>query len=85
MTWLHKGPFKYYVSKIVGGWGWPNAYVCLRGGWVGVERYLRNQKNQFFYQCSEKGWTNSKILVRTLYNAILRIARNFLETRALDP
>ena len=59
------GPFKYYVNKIVGGWGWPNAYVCLHGGWVGVERYLRNQKNQFFYQCSEKGWTNSKILVRT--------------------
>ena len=33
MTWLHKGPFKYYVSKIVGGW---------LGGWVGVARCLRN-------------------------------------------
>ena len=28
---LDKGPFKYYVSKIVGGWAWPNAYVFLRG------------------------------------------------------
>ena len=32
---LGKGPFKYYVSKKVGGWGWPNAYVCLQGVWVG--------------------------------------------------
>ena len=32
---LGNGPFKYYVSKKVGGWGMPNAYVCLHGGWVG--------------------------------------------------
>ena len=42
----HKGPFKYYVSKIVGGWGWPNDYVCLHSGWVGVAKCLRNQKNK---------------------------------------
>ena len=23
---LHKGPFKYYISKIVGGWGWPRIF-----------------------------------------------------------
>ena len=40
----HKGPFKYYVIKKVGGWVRPNAYVCLQGGWVGVARCLRNQK-----------------------------------------
>ena len=39
------GPFKYYVSKIVGGWVWPNDYVCLHGGWVGLARCLRNKKN----------------------------------------
>ena len=43
---LCKGPFKYYVSKIVGGWGWPNDYVCLHSGWVGVAKCLRNQKNK---------------------------------------
>ena len=26
-----------------GGWVWPNAYVCLQGGWVGVGKYLRNE------------------------------------------
>ena len=31
---VHKGPFKYYVSKKVGGWGMTNTYVCLHGGWV---------------------------------------------------
>ena len=39
-----QGPFKYYVSKKVGGWGMPNAYVFLHGGWVGLARCLRNQK-----------------------------------------
>ena len=43
---FYKGPFKYYVSKIVGGWGWPNDYVCLHSGWVGVAKCLRNQKNR---------------------------------------
>ena len=33
-----KGPFKYYVSKEVGGWGWPNADVCWQGGWMGVTK-----------------------------------------------
>ena len=42
---ITKGPFKYYVSKKVGGWGQPNAYVCLQGGWVGLEKCLRNHKN----------------------------------------
>ena len=28
----------------MGGWGWPNAYVCLQGGWVGVAKCLRNYK-----------------------------------------
>ena len=41
---MHKGPFKYYVIKKVGGWGWPNTYVCLQGGWVGVAKCLRNYK-----------------------------------------
>ena len=40
-----KGPFKYYVIKIVGGWVWPNAYVCLHSEWVGWVKCLRNQKN----------------------------------------
>ena len=40
---INKGPFKYYVSKIVGGWVWPIAYVCLHGGWVGEARFLHNQ------------------------------------------
>ena len=46
-----KGPFKYYVSKIVGGWVRPNAYVCLHSGWVGIAKCLRNQiteKTDFF-------------------------------------
>ena len=45
---MHKGPFKYYVNKKVGGWVWQNAYVCLQGGWVGVAKCLRNynQKDQ---------------------------------------
>ena len=29
----------------MGGWGWPNAYVSLQGGWVGLVKYLRNHKN----------------------------------------
>ena len=29
----------------MGVWGWPNAYICLHGGWVGLARCLRNQKN----------------------------------------
>ena len=41
---VHKGPFKYYVIKKVGGWVRPNAYVGLHDGWVGVARCLRNQK-----------------------------------------
>ena len=41
-----KGPFKYYVSKKVGGWGMPNAYVFLHGGWVGLARCLRNKRNE---------------------------------------
>ena len=49
LAWLfccyNKGPFKYYVIKKVGGWGWQNAYVCLQGGWVGVAKCLRNHKN----------------------------------------
>ena len=45
-TNLHKGPFKYYVCKKVGGWGMPNAYVFLHGGWVGLARCLRNQKTR---------------------------------------
>ena len=44
-TPLRKGPFKYYVSKKVSGWGMPNAYIFLHGGWVGLARCLRNQKN----------------------------------------
>ena len=43
---LAKGPFKYYVSKKVCGWGMPNAYVFLHGGWVGLARCLRNQKKK---------------------------------------
>ena len=35
---MHKGPFKYYVSKEVGGWGWPNADVSCQGGWVGAAK-----------------------------------------------
>ena len=27
------------------GWVRPNAYVCLHGGWVGLVKCLRNQKN----------------------------------------
>ena len=41
---LRKGPIKYYIIKIVGGWVWPNACVCLHGEWVGLARCLRNQK-----------------------------------------
>ena len=37
---VHKGPFKYYVIKIVGGWVWPNTYVCLHGGWVWQDAYV---------------------------------------------
>ena len=43
--YLPKGPFIYYVIKKVGGWGYPNAYVCLQGGWVGVAKCLHNHKN----------------------------------------
>ena len=28
----------------MGGWGWPNDYVCLHSGWVGVAKCLRNLK-----------------------------------------
>ena len=27
---VDKGPFKCYVSKEVGGWGWPNADVSKK-------------------------------------------------------
>ena len=42
-----KGSFICYVIKKVGGWVWPNAYVCLQGGWVGLAKCLRNHKNQW--------------------------------------
>ena len=42
---FYKGPFKYYVIQKVGGWVRPNTYDCLQGGWVGVAKCLRNQKN----------------------------------------
>ena len=29
----------------MGGWVWPNAYVCLHSGWVGLVKCLRNQKS----------------------------------------
>ena len=29
-----KGPFIDYVSKILRGWMWQNAYMCLYGGWL---------------------------------------------------
>ena len=41
---LHKGPFKYYVIKKVGGWVRSNAYVCLQGGWVGLAKCLHNHE-----------------------------------------
>ena len=30
----------------MGGWGMPNAYVFLHGGWVCLARCLRNQKKK---------------------------------------
>ena len=46
MILIHnKGPFKYYVSKRVGGWVRPYAYVFLHGGWVGSAKCLRNKKH----------------------------------------
>ena len=30
----------------VGGWGMPNDYVFLHGGWVGLARWLRNKKRK---------------------------------------
>ena len=41
--YYHQGPFKYYVIEKVGGWVRPNAYVFLHGGWVGIERCIRNK------------------------------------------
>ena len=26
-----------------GGWGWPNAYFCLHGGWVGQGKCLHKR------------------------------------------
>ena len=50
MTWsywkTHFGQWKQAVCKKVGGWGMPNAYVFLHGGWVGLARCLRNQKKK---------------------------------------
>ena len=61
-----KGPFKYYVSKIVGGWVRSNAYVCLHGGWVGLAKCLRNQKNHwkmdFLKIPIDKGQNISKVI-----------------------
>ena len=31
-AYMAKGSFKYYVSKEVGGWGWPNADVFKKLG-----------------------------------------------------
>ena len=31
----------------MGGWVRSNAYVCLHGGWVGLAKCLRNQKNHW--------------------------------------
>ena len=45
---MPKGPFIYYVSK-EGGWGWPNAYFCLHGGWVGQDKCLRKQNLNSIY------------------------------------
>ena len=58
---LSKGPFKYYVSKKVGGWGMPNAYVFLHSGWVGLARCLRNQKNQKKRKTQKKNIENIAI------------------------
>ena len=58
---LRKGPFKYYVIKIVGGWGWPNAYVSLHTGWVGLARCLRNQKI-FFKLLKNRFSENTKLI-----------------------
>ena len=61
-----QGPFKYYVSKIVGGWGMPNAYVFLHGGWVGLARCLRNKK-----KTRKKGK-----LKKTVKNIAIKYSRN---------
>ena len=61
---VYKGPFKYYVSKKVGGWGWPNAYVCLQGGWVGLAACLRNYKN---HQKRPNGLTLDYLLNEHVY------------------
>ena len=64
----------------MGGWGWPNAYVCLHVGWVGVAKCLRNQKNHKRYkihQCSEKSW---KIVQGRLFYFV-KLFINIVKTR----
>ena len=40
-----KGPFKYYVSKEVGGWGWPNSDVSQCPFWeIFVQKYFSCKK-----------------------------------------
>ena len=36
-----KGPFIYYVRKIVGEWVQANAYNCIYTGWVWTNSYVR--------------------------------------------
>ena len=36
---MAKGPFKYYVSNKVGGWGWPNADVSKRKKKISKETF----------------------------------------------
>ena len=65
----------------MGGWGWPNTYVCLQSGWVGLGRCLRNQKNkkiniflqQSFYYCNIK-WIHKHLVISQVHKI-----RNFLK------
>ena len=37
----------------MGGWVWPNAYVCLHSGWVGLVKCLCND---FFFKSLKYGF-----------------------------
>ena len=54
----------------MGGWVWPNAYVCLHSGWVGLVKCLRNQKSNTEKWISWKWWKFDQSVSKNKYNLL---------------
>ena len=54
----------------MGGWVWPNAYVCLHSGWVGLAKCLHNQKSNTEKLISRKWWKFDQSVSKNKYNLL---------------